>query len=84
MSGPRNKSGYEQGQFHRAEIRRVMVDHAKRYPLESITAKAIRHELPWLPITDNGIRVHMRAVRWEARLGDVTGADTLPPREFIT
>jgi hypothetical protein len=62
---PRNIPGSEQGQVHRRAIRRAMHDLRDRHPFAPITAKAIKRLLPWLPLTDSGVRFHKRAIERE-------------------
>jgi len=64
---PRNRPAYAIGFDRRRVIRLAMLDLRARDPFATITAKAIRAKLPWLPISDGAIRFHMRAIKREAR-----------------
>lgn len=79
---PRNPRAFRQGQAVRAAVKAVLAAHSPlAWPL---TAKAINARLPaHLRRDEATIRWHVRAIRTEALVAEVTCADTLPSREFI-
>jgi hypothetical protein len=62
---PRNRQAFERGQEHRAQIKALMLDHARRNPLaRPLTAKELQGLYPCLkPST---IAWHVAELRYEA------------------
>jgi hypothetical protein len=67
VSQPRDLMGHQRGQAHRAAIRELMLEHARRHPLRKpLSGKQIQTKLPHLALST--ILWHVAAIHAEAEI----------------
>ena len=82
-AGPRNRKAAARGLRRRREIKRVWLELIRLRPFEPVTTVTLAPLLTF-KIERTTLCWHMRAIRAEALVAEVTRADMLPSREFIT